>query len=181
MTSLARRTDRGAAAVEFALVVPLLLMLLLGVTTAGYSYSNALGVTNAVREGSRFGASADACGSTPPAACTAAGASAWATSVMQRVRDTQFDDPGLQSKICVQLIQIPSTVLVSFQCSTAGGPTLTSADLPAVPATPVGTCFVRVVAARPYSINVAIQKWDRVLVRTAIARYERHDRFTTCV
>ena len=180
MTSLARRTERGAAAVEFALVVPLLMMLLLGVITVGLSYNNALGVTNAVREGSRFGATTDACGTTPPAVCT--GGSAWATSVMQRVRDTQFDDPGLETKICVQLIKVGTvTPLVGFQCSSAGGPALTSSALPSVPTGTVGTCFVQVVAARPFTVNVGIQKWDRVLERTSIARYERKDKYPSCV
>ncbi len=52
----ARLDERGAVAVEFALVLPVLVMLLLGITTAGLSYSHAIGLTNAVREGSRFGA-----------------------------------------------------------------------------------------------------------------------------
>lgn len=187
MTRRTRRDDRGAAAVEFALVVPILLMLLLGITTGGLSYSHALGATNAVREGSRFGATTDACGAAAPAACSAAGGTAWATSVMQRVRDTQFDDPSTQTKVCVQLTRVTAvgstTALVGFQCSSEGGPTLASSALPSVPTTTttVGTCFVRVVVARPFTINVGIQKWDRTLIRTSIARYERKDKFPTCV
>jgi Flp pilus assembly protein TadG len=47
-------------AVEFALVFPLLVMLLFGIITAGISFAHSLGLTNAVREGARFGAISDA-------------------------------------------------------------------------------------------------------------------------
>jgi Flp pilus assembly protein TadG len=181
-----QRDERGASAVEFALVMPFLFMLLLGMTTSGLSYSHAIGVTNAVREGSRFGATTDACGATPPAPCT--GANAWATSVMQRVRDTQFDDPSPhKTKICVQLTKVTAVgataPVVGFQCSSGGVSTLADSDLPAVPTTTstVGTCFVQIVAARPFTINVAIQQWDKPLVRTSIARYERKDKLPTCL
>ena len=88
------RTERGAVAVEFALVLPVLVMLLLGITTSGISYSHAIGATNAVREGSRFGATADA---GVPAT--------WAGDVIKRVRGTQFDDPTSETAVCVQLWQ----------------------------------------------------------------------------
>lgn len=91
-TRVSARTERGAVAVEFALVLPLLVMLLLGVTTSGLSYSNALGVTNAVREGARFGATADATSTT------------WAADVISRVRATQFDDPAAETAVCAQLV-----------------------------------------------------------------------------
>ncbi len=42
--------------VEFALTLPLLVMLLLGMVTGGYTYNQKLAITNGVREGSRFGA-----------------------------------------------------------------------------------------------------------------------------
>ena len=53
---LRARGDDGAALVEFALVFPLLAMLLLGMVTAGFAYNQKLAITNGVREGSRFGA-----------------------------------------------------------------------------------------------------------------------------
>ncbi len=95
--ALSRPGQRGAVAVEFALVAPILIMLLIGTATSGVSYSRALGVTNAVREGARFGATADA--SVVP--------STWTTDVIARVRDTQFDDFGSppHTAVCVQLIK----------------------------------------------------------------------------
>ncbi len=46
---------RGNAAVEFALVLPLLLTLLLGMIDYGYVYFTQLTLTNAAREGARVG------------------------------------------------------------------------------------------------------------------------------
>ena len=170
------RPDRGAAAVEFALVVPVLIMLLLGTVSSGLSYSHSVGLTNAVREGSRFGATADA-----------TSASTWADNVIQRVRDTQFDDPsGKQTTICVVLWQVGTGAMSSTgKCSTpAGAPTLTvpatTTAEPAVPANATGTCVVRVIAARRFTINIGLARWDPVDVTSSVARYERKDKVTAC-
>jgi hypothetical protein len=53
---LRARGDDGVALVEFALVFPVLAMLLLGMITAGFAYNQKLAITNGVREGSRYGA-----------------------------------------------------------------------------------------------------------------------------
>ena len=49
------RSDRGAAAVEFALVVPLLLALLCGILDYGIWFENAISARQGVREGARQG------------------------------------------------------------------------------------------------------------------------------
>jgi Flp pilus assembly protein TadG len=50
----ARSTDeRGAAAVEFALVLPLLVTLVFGIVQAGLALNTKLTLTHAVREGAR--------------------------------------------------------------------------------------------------------------------------------
>ncbi len=46
---------RGQAMVEFALVLPLLLALLVGIVDIGYLYNHQLTLTNASREGARMG------------------------------------------------------------------------------------------------------------------------------
>lgn len=174
----ARRTypDRGAAAVEFALVVPILIMLLLGTVTSGVTYSHAIGLSNAVREGTRFGATADA---------SPALASQWADSVIQRVRDTQFDDGSKSTRICVQLWQVGTgPVANTSKCSVDGTPTLafptTATQEPAVPANAVGSCVVRVIAARPFTIHIGLAHWDNVDVTSSVARYERKDKVPAC-
>jgi len=49
------KTERGAAAVEFALVLPVLVLLLFGVIEFGLLMFNKAVLTNAAREGARFG------------------------------------------------------------------------------------------------------------------------------
>ena len=49
----AKRRDRGAAAVEFALVVPVLIMLVLGIIEFGRAYQVQTMVSAAAREGAR--------------------------------------------------------------------------------------------------------------------------------
>jgi Flp pilus assembly protein TadG len=55
-----RRGESGAAAVEFAIVLPLLLLIFLGCIDWGYYLFVAQIVTNAAREGARAGAIANA-------------------------------------------------------------------------------------------------------------------------
>lgn len=51
-----RRGERGAQLVEFALILPILLSLLLGIVTGGIAFSHNLSIDNAARETARFGA-----------------------------------------------------------------------------------------------------------------------------
>ena len=55
-------------------------MMLLGTITGGLAYTRSIGLTNAVREGARFGATGDIASAT------------WSPDVIDRVRETQFDD-----------------------------------------------------------------------------------------
>jgi len=48
-----RRDDRGAAAVEFALVLPVLVLLLFGIIEFGLVFDAQLTITHAAREGAR--------------------------------------------------------------------------------------------------------------------------------
>lgn len=48
-----QRSERGAAAVEFALLAPVLIMLLLGIMEFGRAYNVQISLTNAAREGVR--------------------------------------------------------------------------------------------------------------------------------
>jgi Flp pilus assembly protein TadG len=48
--------ERGAVIVEFALVLPVLLLLILGTFTAGIAYNRSQDLSHAAREASRFGA-----------------------------------------------------------------------------------------------------------------------------
>jgi Flp pilus assembly protein TadG len=49
------RTDDGAAMIEFALVLPILLLLVFGIIEFGFALYNKEVITNASREGARYG------------------------------------------------------------------------------------------------------------------------------
>lgn len=51
-----QRAERGAAAVEFALVVPLMLIVLFAILDLGWVFNQQLAVTAAAREGARYAA-----------------------------------------------------------------------------------------------------------------------------
>ena len=165
-----RRSARGVAALEFALVLPLLVMLLLGIVTAGMAWSRGISLTDAVREGARFGATGDA--TVPPT---------WAGDVIARVRTSQIDDPAQTSAVCVQLWKgsaLTGTAVTSLcDQGTFGSPALSVAD-PSFPNVPsgvaAGTCVVRVLAAREFEIILApFPSINGTMTRAAVARYER--------
>jgi Flp pilus assembly protein TadG len=65
----ARHRERGAALVEFAIVAPLLIFLLLGIVDFGINLSNSISLRQGVREGARQGSVANfgttaSCGAT---------------------------------------------------------------------------------------------------------------------
>lgn len=55
MTTLEHRSERGAAAVEFALVLPILVMLMFGIIQFGTAFNQKQGLHAAAREGARVG------------------------------------------------------------------------------------------------------------------------------
>ena len=65
-----RANRRGSHAIEFALVLPILLSIVSGIVDYGQFYSSALSVINATREGGRSGAADDS--DVSPDACTTA-------------------------------------------------------------------------------------------------------------
>ena len=137
------RDQRGASAVEFALVVPILLLVLFGMITTGFAFSDHLAATNAVREGARYGAAADA--TTP---------STWATSVRQRVKDVYFDNVGTaptDAQICVKLVKSDGTTTYA---SALGSECGTEPSAPSNMA--AGSCAVLVWMQRPATIQLLL-------------------------
>lgn len=66
------RSDRGAVAVEFALLLPVLMVILLGIVEFGLAYSAQITITNAAREGARVMAIQNSTTATDQAVKTAA-------------------------------------------------------------------------------------------------------------
>lgn len=109
-----RRSDgreRGAALVEFALILPLVLMLAFGILTAGMVYNHKIDLTHAAREGARYGATL------PQLQCTGSpnpcGSSNWAEVVQSVVVERAFGTVTA-SQVCVALVTgNPGAVLAS--------------------------------------------------------------------
>ena len=80
--------DRGAAAVELALILPLLMVILGGVIDFGFAFNAQISLTHAAREGVRVEAIGDVTNPTTPAATAAAAYSAPGA--------TWLDPPGIR-------------------------------------------------------------------------------------
>ena len=94
-----RRDEGGASLVEFALVLPLILMLVLGLVSAGIAYNEKITLTHAAREAARFAA-------TLPIS-NAASLEAWLAAVEARaVADAAGSlDPGTPGlSICIAYV-----------------------------------------------------------------------------
>jgi len=134
------RDSTGAAALEFALVVPFLILILVGMVTTAMTYSDHLSATNAVREGARYGAAADV------------SSSSWATSVRDRVKQVYFN-AGVtvtDAQICVRLVKADGTTAAEAIGSSCG----TAPSVPASMAT--DSCAVLVWMQRPETIDLVI-------------------------
>jgi len=101
------RGERGAALVEFALILPLLLMIVFATFTGGIAYNHKLDVVHAVREGARYGATIPTTQCTPTTNCNG---KTWAQLVQSIVVD-RSDNALATSQICVALVtDSPGTV-----------------------------------------------------------------------
>jgi Flp pilus assembly protein TadG len=154
------RSEAGASALEFALVVPILVMLLLGVTTAGMGINNALGTTDAVREGARFGA-------TTLTSPVPAGYANWAAAVQAKTVGLSAGSVTSASQVCVKLQKGTTTVLQQSGCAFG-------TSEPATPTSISSTdCVVKVWARVPVTVNIGVASWDIYVIRSSVARYER--------
>lgn len=150
--------EQGTALVEFALVLPLICALLLGLTSGGMAYNRKISLTNGLREGARFGATLD--GPT---------ANGWATDVRDRtVELTQGDLTADQ--VCVKLVKKGTGDVYSLLPS---GPGCASSAEPAMPFTAAtGDCVVKVWAARPDKLQAMFFTSALTLRASAVSRYE---------
>lgn len=141
---LARRrsvaSDRGSIVLEFALLVPIVLCLIIGAIWGALAFADYDSAMNAVREAARYGAAADV--SSPQ----------WATSVRTRLQETYFDAgrTATDDEICVALENSSGTVLQSAYGSSCGS----APTLPAGLAS--GSCAVVVWLQKPESIALGI-------------------------
>ena len=93
-----RGGDHGAVLVEFALILPLLMMLVMGILNGGILMNRRESITHAVREGARYGATV------PQAQCTpTCSGQSWAQLVRSIVA-ARSDGHLASDQICVALV-----------------------------------------------------------------------------
>lgn len=158
------RGDRGASAVEFALVMPLLLMILFGLITTGLAFADYSSATNATREAARYGAA------------TNVASPSWATSVRDRVKQVYFNagETVTDSQICVRLVQSTGSVFTQYSGTDCGA-------APSVPTNmAAGSCAVLVWMQRPQTIQLLVfPDIDFNIKASSVAYYSRKVA-TTC-
>jgi hypothetical protein len=144
--------ERGAALVEFAIVLPLALGLILGTFTGGTAYFRKISIVDAVREGSRY-ASSLRMGSGVGAA------TAWESSVKNRVVEASGGELTA-AEVCVKLVY-PS-----------GG---TDCGVPDPPGASAETTVhvVKLSATKPARIEFLFLTLNLTVTSKLAARYER--------
>ena len=160
-----RWADTGAALVEFALVLPVFLMLLLGMMTGGLAYSRKLSVAQAAREGARYGATLPITASNP--------VGAWlprvgALTIASSDGELESDRPGRY--VCVAYVPASGTAQRWEVTGTA------------TPVQSAGTCLandgrtgetrVQVVAQRSSRLEALVFSRDLTVGSHAVARFE---------
>jgi len=143
------RGDRAAVLVEFALVLPLLIILLLGTITAGLALNAKQQINHAIREGSRYAA-------TVPADPPFSNGATWAENVRDLVVERSGGDLSA-ADVCVSLVSgSPGTVVpVASAHSTAGGAACIAAQT--YPVTPNDEGLrVQVTATKPQRIQLGV-------------------------
>lgn len=138
--------EKGAAVIETAFTLTLLVMLLLGITTAGIAYGQSNALQTAAREGARFGA-------TLPDVTSKYGE---VRAVTEAAATGVLDESAAGHVICVALVDSDPH---PDQCFGDGRPD--------------GEERVQVVVERPATINAVVFSTDITLRAEAAARYER--------
>jgi Flp pilus assembly protein TadG len=136
--------ERGAVAVEFALVLPILVMLMFGIFSAGVAYSDHLAVTNSVREGARLGSAIGYTGS----------GATWADAVQDRVQQVYMNGTSTlsESNVCVALENAAGgSVATPTTQGTSCGTVPSSPGSP-----PADSCVVKVWVLKPAKISLLV-------------------------
>lgn len=170
--------EGGAAIVEFALVTPLLLVLIFGMLSAGLSYNRKLALTNAVREGSRYGSTL-AVAQAPPLtpACTSQ-IDCWlahVATITVQAAEGELGSSVTARQVCVAYVHPAGTTAEdrSRKLVRTSATTDTVTD---------GTCFgdgrgdaerrVQVGAQRDGKLELLLRSTDLTLTSRSVTRFE---------
>jgi len=140
---------------EFAIVMPLLMALVLGIYTGGLAYTNKISLIEAIREGARYGASLPL-GTTPVAT--------WETNVRNRVVSASGGEVAFND-VCVQFAT-PGAPLPSGHCNPGIADPPGASNEPAVH-------LVKVSATKQAKIEFFFFTSQPLLRGQIVARFER--------
>lgn len=151
------QNERGAALVELALLLPLVMAILLGTVTGGFAYFQKISLVDAAREGARYGASLqyDA---------ASGGLATWESNVRERV--VQLSGGQLSAaNVCVQLV---TPTGANTACGVGDPPGASSDPTLLAPAR-----LVKVSASKVGKIETIFFTYTPTLSAEVAARYER--------
>jgi hypothetical protein len=139
------------------LVIPFLCLVLFGMVTTGFAYSDHLSITNAVREGARLGSALPIAPDPDNPVVPPPTANGWADSVQQRVYDVYFNAGNTitLSQICVKLVDSTNT-LVPGAYAPRTGPVNCGSEPDAPTSMSSGSCAVKVWVRKPADIELLI-------------------------
>jgi hypothetical protein len=137
---------------EFALVLPLLMALFLGIFTGGQAYTDNISLVEAVREGARYGASL-------PLGTGASAISNWESGVRSRVVSASGGEL-VAADVCVKLV-LPTG---ASDCGVSD---------PAGAANEATVHLVKVSATRSTKLEFFFFSMNRVMNPRLAARFER--------
>jgi len=137
---------------EFALVLPLLMSLVLGIYTGGLTYSHKISLVEAIREGARYGASL-------PVGSGVGAVTTWEAGVRNRVVSASGGDVAY-GDVCAKFV-LPT-----------GGSDCGLGDPPGATNEPT-VHLVKVSATKPTKVEFFFFTRNIVLRGKLVARYER--------
>jgi Flp pilus assembly protein TadG len=155
--------------VEFALILPVVVSLLMGLVTGGLAYNKKIAITDAVRGAARYGA-------------TLGDSSTFATSVRDRL--VQLSAGELTgSDVCVELVRAGSSNTVTRSWYAGAGNSSCPAQFGTAPVTPTvttGSCVVKVWAMKTAKLQAVLVNSDLHLKGGSVAGFERGIPAGTC-
>jgi Flp pilus assembly protein TadG len=159
------RDEAGASLVEFALVLPVFMLLLLGMFTGGLAYSRKQSVASAAREGARYGATLPITGSLPTDAWLA---KVGALTIASSDGELEPDRPG--RLVCIAHVTSSGTAR-RWQAVGTAAPTLSNGTCLADDGR-TGETRVQVVAQRTSELEALVFSRNLTLESHAVARFE---------
>jgi Flp pilus assembly protein TadG len=162
LTSSRYRSERGASLVEFAIILPVFMVLVLGMFSGGVAYNRQIALRNAAREGARYGSIL------PKTPETVSGAT-WAERIRANVVD-RSEGELKTSQICVALVNgagAGSVVLGTTPnaYSTGGAPCFNDGGAD-------GKARVQISVNAPATVEALVFSRSITLTSKSIARYE---------